>query len=150
MVIEHILLVQIDIDGVDECQHITHDGDEHGDMGIVVGHDGAGGGGEDHTARDGGHEERAADLGVPTQTTQTQGEDGGETGGLEEQNHDQQADGGVAVRGGGGDGEDEAEGQVDTEHVARLEGGDHEEEACQETVEGVQALSDGKHVGAEG
>lgn len=56
VVIQHVLVPEVDIDGVHHGKHVAHDGDEHGKVGIVIGDDGTRRRREHHAARDGGHE----------------------------------------------------------------------------------------------
>lgn len=108
--------------------------------------DGAAHGREDHAARDGRDEQRAAALGVAAQSSQAKGEDGGEARRLETEHKYQHRDGCRAGGGDGGDGEDEAEEEVDGEDQARPEGGYHHEAAGNEPVQGVEALAHGEEV----
>lgn len=148
--VQHLLVEEIDIDGIHHRQDIADDGYHHSQVRIVVGDDGAGGRREHHAAGNGCYKARAPQFGMAAETAQAEGEDGGEARRLEKEHNDQHGDGDIAAGGDGCDGEDDTHGQVQAEHIARFEGGDHEQEARQESVEGVHALAHGEHVGAKG
>lgn len=77
---------------------------------------------------------------MTAQTTEAEGKDRGEAGGLPAEDETEHSDGGIAVRLRGGSDEDEAHEQVDGEDVARLDGLEGHHTASQETIEGVEAL----------
>lgn len=70
--VEHLLVPKVDVHRVHKGEQVANDGDQHGEVGIVVGHDGARSGREDHATRDGGHETGTAEFGVSTESSQAQ------------------------------------------------------------------------------
>ena len=84
---------------------------------------------------------------MPSQPAKAEREDGGEAARLEAEHEHQHGDGRRAVRVHGRDDEHEAEPQIYSQHVPRLEEGDGQETAGNEAVEGVEALAYGEEVG---
>ena len=129
-------------------QDVAHHGNGHGDVSISAVDDGTSHRGKDHATRDCSDKQGATELGVATKTTQAQCKDGGKASGLEAQNQNEHSDrcsaGGVHRS----HNEDEAESEVAAQDVTRLEGGDSHQTSGQETVEGIQALSNSEKIRA--
>ena len=102
---------------------------------------------EGSASGDGGDNKRASNLGVTSETTETESEDRCEAGGLPAENHAEETDGGVAARLGGCEDEDEGHAEVDGENVTGFDDGEGHETAGEETVEGVETLSCGENIG---
>ena len=103
--------------------------------------------GREHgTARHGGDEERRTALSVAPEAAQTEGEDGGENAGLEEEDHAQHGDGGVAGGGDTGCDEDDTAGEEAQQDEARLDPLHHQ--TSYKAADCEQGLGDGEEVGA--
>jgi hypothetical protein len=152
--IHSLLIEQIDIDRIDPSADEPSHGDQHRQMErlfasnlLEMSSDSSRHGREGSTSRDGGDDERSPNLGVATETTETECEDRGEAGGFPAENHAQEANGGVSIGLGGGEHEDEGHAEVDGEDVAGLDDREGHETAGEETIECIQTLGCGEDVG---
>ena len=139
-------LDRVEVDGVRPGNREEDERDAHSlscadAVSNVAENDGANG-----TTADGGDEERGTALGVATETAECKGEDDGEDAGLEEEDHAQHGDGGVAGGGDTGCDEDDAPGEEAQQDEARLDPLHHQ--TGHEAADCEQGLGDGEEVGA--
>lgn len=87
---------------------------------------------------------------MTAQPTETERENSRKAGRFEEQDNDEHCNRRISAGRHGCDGEDDTHRQVHAQDITRLEGWDHEEEARQESVEGIHTLAHGEHIGTEG
>lgn len=144
MPIKHILVPEVCINWKGPSAHIERSRNRHGDVEVAcVSRKSARGGRNGRATRDGGDEHATADFGVAAEAAESEGKDGGKAGALEAEDKDEEGDARVSFGQGCCEAKNEAEAQVDGEYVSRLECLECHEVRSEETVEGVQPLSDG-------
>lgn len=126
----------------------THERDAHRDMIVLMICDEAGEGGEEGAPADAGDDPRGAALGVPAETADGEGEDGGEDAGLEEEDEGQHGDAGFAFGAHGGGDEDHDAGHEGHEDPAGFR--DHHKACGGKATDGEETLADGVAVAAGG
>lgn len=132
---------RIQVDGKGKGDEETNERHHHGDMvAATISHE-ARQGGEERAAADGGDDPGGAALSVAAEAADRECEDGGEDGGLEEEDDGQKGDAAFAVHAHGRRDEDHDHRHEEHEDPPRL--GEHHATRGEEAADGEQTLADG-------